>query len=798
MLSILRSMGMTTATAEATERAPEARRLQPPAQFFDLLGSQAGVWLWSLDPGTDLLDVYSDLTPLLGGHPRTLQELTTYVHPEDLPGLQSQLAGSFETGAPGQFECRLRGSAEEWTHFHVSYCADLNQAGGFTLHGVSRDVTLLAQARLAAHEAIRQARLAESLSGLGYWRYDLVTKAFTWSNQMYAIYGFDPGDDPPPLEAMPDSCHPDDRERVRQHQEKYRGREAPALACRIVRTDGEVRHLLARNTIERDETGTPIARFGVIQDVTEIKKAEGAARESEQRYRFIAEHASDMIVRLSPMGELRFVSPGSKRVFGYEPAELLAMTAPNMTHPDDLPTVVEHFTKLVEGGPGHVSEPLRYRAKHKDGSWVWIESNPSVIFDESTGEPIESIDIIRNINQAKAVEAELERARAKAEAAAAAKSTFLANMSHELRTPLTCITGFSRLLEDQTGLPEQARGHIKRIRNASDALLAVINDVLEFSKVEAGQLELEELPLSVERLVEDAAGLLAVQAAAKGVSLKVRLDPLTPALVTGDVARLRQVLLNLLSNALKFTSRGSVTVATRYRPKNARLCFKVIDTGTGIPPEALGNLFERFSQAEVSINRTHGGTGLGLAISKGIVELMGGEIGVDTKPGAGSTFWFDVPATPAGQEANAEDASEGISDLALPRLRLLVVDDTAVNRELVRLMLEPLGFVIEEAGGGAEGVQAAMRSPFDLILMDVRMPGVDGLEATRIIRGTSTVNSGTPILALTADVQAENATACRLAGMNDVLAKPINPTQLITRILHWAAQSDELNAQALA
>jgi signal transduction histidine kinase/CheY-like chemotaxis protein len=452
---------------------------------------------------------------------------------------------------------------------------------------------------------------------------------------------------------------------------------------------------------------------------------------------------------------------------------------------------------LIQTRQTRLPEPLCYRARHKDGHWIWIEANPTLVFDER-GEPIEFIDVVRDVTQAKTVEADLEDARRRAEGAAAAKSAFLANMSHELRTPLTSIIGFSRLLGERDELVQESRRYARRILDASEALLAIINDVLDFSKLEAGQAELEIQPLSVRQLVDETCGIVAIQAAARGLELKAELDPKTPALIGGDTARLRQVLLNFLSNAVKFTEAGSITVKTtwRGRKRSGRLRVEVIDTGAGIAAESLGRLFERFSQAEVSINRTHGGTGLGLAICKGMVELMGGEVGVDTVLGEGSSFWFEIPASaaaaPAAQPTEAEIAAD------CPPLSILMVDDTAVNRELVKLMLEPLGLKVEEASGGADGVQAAMTKSYDLILMDVRMPGVDGLEATRLIRAVSALNRRTPILALTADVQAENAAACRSAGMDDVLAKPIVPSELIGKLMQWGSPAAEPKAAASA
>ena len=636
----------------------------------------------------------------------------------------------------------------------------------------------------------RMVTLAENLAGVGYWWFQHNADRFGWSGQMYRIYGLDPSTPPPDVDGLVALTHPDDRETIRRHHERYADTEAPELALRIVRADGEVRHVLARNSIEYGENGEIETRYGTLIDVTDIKLAEAAARESEQRYRFLADHVPDMISRTSLTGEIIYVSPACARVFGYTSDEMASQIATDMVHPDDFERVMARINSLIDSRTPQLGKPLVYRARHKDGHWIWIETNPTPVFD-GEGNAIEFIDVVRDVSQTKKFEAELQESRQRAEAAAAAKAAFLANMSHELRTPLTSIIGFSHLMGDRQDLPAEARQYARRISDASETLLAIINDVLDFSKLDAGHVTLELAPFSVQKMVEEATGLISLQAEAKGLSIANDFDATVPEPLQGDAARLRQVLINFLSNAVKFTERGSITVTTDYREvrKDGFLRIAVTDTGAGIPPDAVPLLFERFSQAEVSINRTHGGTGLGLAISKGVIDLMGGTIGVETAPGEGSTFWFEIPVKKAMASAAPQRADQ--TPQAPQALRILLVDDTPVNRELVKVMLEPLGYEIAEAPGGAEGIAIAETAPFDLILMDVRMPRVDGLEATRAIRSGTGPNRATPIVALTADVDPSADHACRAAGMDDVIAKPIVPAQLIARIVHWGMNAGE-------
>jgi len=504
-------------------------------------------------------------------------------------------------------------------------------------------------------------------------------------------------------------------------------------------------------------------------------------RASEQSYRLLADNVTDVIALSSADGKRLYVSPSVERVLGFSPEQMLR--TPNYTylHPDDSAAVLALISSVTLASGEKTAE---YRVFNKDRSVVWAETTFSRLNDGSG----RMLSLSRDITHRKQLEAELVEAVTRSEAAAAAKADFLANMTHELRTPLNAILGFSHVLKRSASLSATDTRRVGLIHDASATLLSVIGDVLDFSKLEAGALELDPQPFDPAATARSVTAMVEEQAAAKGLSLAVRLDDACPTLI-GDAPRLRQVLLNFLSNAIKFTRGGRVdlVVAQTIAAEGCRLRMEVRDSGIGIPPDQCEAVFMRFTQADASVSRQFGGTGLGLAISKQIIETMGGQIGVVSKVGEGSTFWFEVTLPVAGAFHAGPKRETARVDFDR-RMRLLVVDDNAVNRELITTLLSPFDIEIDTAADGAEAIEAFGRACYDVILMDVQMPIMDGLTATRRIRAAGTVRAlGTPIVAMTANVLHEQIARCREAGMNDHLGKPINPARLLETLDRWTS-----------
>ncbi len=694
-----------------------------------------------------------------------------------------------------EFEVRLRDAAGvyRWHHVRIVPLSDEPAATRNWIVTLT-DIAARKAAEAVLREQNRLMTMAEQLSHVGHWKVDLTTNTIFWSDEIYRAYGVAPGGDPS-VESAIAGYHPDDRAHVdRLVRDAIQHGTPFTHESRLIRADGAVRYIVSSGQVERGLNGEIVALVGVFQDVTEAKEVERERAQLLERVTVATQAGRigvwewDVRTGISTWDRNMFALYGRSAC----PVEQTTAAFFAALHPHDAQRVI---AANAAARAGVAPYDLEFRVVWPNGEIHHIRALATVLSD-ATGAAVRMVGTNWDVTEVRALAEQLQTEKAllleavakwtaakqAADEANAAKSEFLARMSHEIRTPLNGIIGFTMLVLDSELSVEQ-RYHLDHLKESGKALVAIINDILDFSKIEAGKLEVEHIALSPRAVVDGAVSLVRSGAAAKGLTLATRVDADVPQWATGDPTRLRQVLLNLLTNALKFTPHGRIDVRVGCAGIDT-LRFEVADTGPGIPPERRHLLFEEFSQIDTSISRNYGGTGLGLAISKRLAHAMGGSIGCTSEPGIGSVFWFTVVVPASGAPLGPSvDAAPG----TLPARRILVADDNRVNQIVVKGLLERDGHSVILANNGAQAVAAAETERFDLILMDMQMPVMNGVEATRAIRQFDGPRAAVPIIALTANAMADQIELCRSAGMSDHLAKPIDREALRRAIATWAA-----------
>ena len=662
------------------------------------------------------------------------------------------------------------------------------------IRGSARDITEQLQAQSALRQSEEKYRtILENIED-GYFEVDLTGSLTFFNDALCRITGF-PEDE---LMGINNREYMDEETAGKVYNTYIRifetGEPVKGLEYKILK-DGNEKHVETSVSLMKDREGQPMGFRGILRDVSERKQAEEKIRqysenleemveqrtselkESEEKYRTILENIEDGYYEVDIVGNMTFFNDAACRMTGYSEDELMGMNHREYTDKENASKLFREYNKVYK--TGIPTKRLDWEVIKKDGTTGFLECSISFMTD-SEDQPMGFRGIIRDVTERKELDREIMEKRRQAEEATKAKSEFLANMSHEIRTPLNGIVGMAELALD-TQLNDNQKNIFHTINTEASSLQDVINEILDFSKIEAGKFDLEEIPFDLRVTIEDMAASFAYRAEQKGLDFISFLAPDVPSRLIGDPVRLRQIMVNLIGNALKFTRAGALYVKGELVEKigdRVKIRFSVKDTGIGIPDDRHATIFESFTQADGSTTRNYGGTGLGTTISKQLAEMMGGEIGLESEVGKGSTFWFTAHF---GEQEEKKQIPAAI-DLDLNNLKVLIVDDNQTNRFVLMEYLKSWGCLPMEAVDGKEALivfrdAVSSESPFDLILTDFQMPEMSGFDLAKEIKTMETLKE-VPIIVLTSSGRKGDSRSCKEIGVNGYLTKPIRQNEL--------------------
>jgi PAS domain S-box-containing protein len=715
------------------------------------------------------------------------QPFSRFIRKEDRRAYQQRLRRIFKTGEPREGDLRMvtHDGKDFWGHVAETIARDAD--GTFVCRIVLRDVTEQKTIEEELREERRRLASIITASNVGTWEWNIQTGELTISKLWAAILGYTPEEiSPVSIETWQRLVHPDDLKNsnmvLREH---FQGRlDRYEFETRMKHKYGRWVWVAVKGMVTaRTETGAPLLMQGTHADITERKQSEDALRRATERLE-LAQSAANAGVWDWDLetGGIEW-SPELFDLFGLDrkkdPAGFDVWRS--VLNPEDLQCAEAHISRALQDGTTMDSE---YRVLRRDGSVRWINSRGRTIYAPD-GHPLRMLGICIDISDRKQAEEALAAAKEQAESANRAKSEFLACISHEIRTPIHGIMGMAELLESPD-LSEEQREYLHAIRTCSGSLLSLINDVLDLSKVESGTIELEQGTFSLRAAVSDVMKTQFALIRGKGLGMEIEIPSSVPDNLSGDQIRLKQILLNLLGNAVKFTEKGGITISVTASERQGSIVLLKIgitDTGIGISPQAMQKIFQPFGQADASTTRKYGGTGLGLSICTRLAKVMGGRVWAESIEGVGSTFYFQVPLLVNDDDGNRGDLRE--CDKAPPLseaspLKILIADDNEMNRTIIARLLKRQGHTVHEAHDGPEALRKWEQEPFDAVLMDIQMPVMNGIEATRIIRERERETCfHLPIIALTAHALQEEKDEILKQGFDGYVPKPVEMCVLL-------------------
>ncbi len=660
---------------------------------------------------------------------------------------------------------------------------------------ISRDITELKRAELNLENSEKRFRLLSENSPVGVFETDVNGKCTYINKRCCRMAGLTE------QEALGDglaaAIHPEDRySYFSQWRETLSEMGEYTKEIRFVNKAGETSWVINRVVQITGNNGQIVGYMGTTDDITELKNVHRKLSQREELYRLLSTNSKDLITlfKADTNATRIFVSPSVRTILGYEPDELIGKSPFDLIVDEDLDRVREvTHTKTLHGE----STTIEFRVRRKNGTIIWMESNSNPYFDID-GNMIGFQTSARDITKRKEFEESLRESKERAEEATQAKSQFLSMMSHEIRTPMNAIIGLTNLLLQEKPRTDQTES-LELLKFSGDNLLTIINDILDFSKIEAGKIALESADFDLHELVSNTKNMLEHRAKEKSIDVRFRYDEKLPRIVKGDQVRLAQVITNLAGNAIKFTESGYVELSVEYKGEVSGkhiVLFSVKDTGIGIEASKVESIFERFSQADSDTTRKFGGTGLGLSITKSLLGLMDSSIQVTSVLGQGSNFSFEVAFEEGVSKTQTGSNRPDVISLADRSLRVLLVEDNRVNQIVASNFLKGWGIAADIANNGKEAVEMIREGTYNLILMDVQMPVMDGYEATQRIRSMEgEYFKEIPIIALTASAMLGMRDKVMEVGMNDFIAKPFVPADLLAKITTFVDGLDKRMAR---